>query len=213
MGLTEVRGDDKCHIKTMFPISAICFNKIYHCFATMQSFFSMLFCRHFRNLSRLDTPSMSSSTLAPVLLITSHPSNSYGDSSRSSKIPSSGNTRSIHLGHTDCSPTSRDDLITEISRSTTRPRPVDVILCQDHGDLGICGRLGKEGCCACEGYMGRDGGAGAGCVGCLEGVAVDVTGCAGAGEERRRDGKGSGEEGEEEDVVGHFKSTWEDGFG
>ena len=157
-GSTEVRGDDKCHIRTMFPISAICSNKMYHCFATMQSCFSYAF---LPSISDLDTPSMSSSTLAPVLFITSHPSNGYGDSSRSSKIPSSGNTRSIHLGHTDCSPTSRDDLITEISRSTTRPRPVDVILCQDHSDLGVCGRLGKEGCCACEGYMGWDGGAGA----------------------------------------------------
>ena len=60
--------------------------------------------------------------------------------------------------------------------------------------------------------MSRDGGAGAGCVGCLEGVAVDVTSCASAGEERRRNGKGGGEEGEE-DVVGHFKSAWEGGFG
>ena len=59
--------------------------------------------------------------------------------------------------------------------------------------------------------MGRDGGAGAGCVGCLEGVAVNVARCAGAGEERRCDGKSSSEEGEE-DVVGHFDFVWEDGF-
>ena len=72
--------------------------------------------------------------------------------------------------------------------------------------------MGKEGVCSCDGYVGRDGGAGAGCVGCLEGVAVDVAGCAGAGKERRCDGKGGGEEGEE-DVVGHFESAWEDGFG
>ena len=60
--------------------------------------------------------------------------------------------------------------------------------------------------------MGGDGGAGAGCVGCFEGVAVDVAGCAGAGEERSCDGEGGGEEGEE-DVVGHFEFAWEDGFG
>ncbi len=60
--------------------------------------------------------------------------------------------------------------------------------------------------------MGRDGGAGAGCVGCLEGVVVDVAGCAGAGEERRCDGKGGGEEGKE-NVVGHIESAWEGGFG
>ena len=138
---------------------------------------------------------MLSSTLASVLFVTSHPLNGYRDSSRSSKIPSSGNTRSIHLGHTHRSPTSRDDLITEISRSTTGARPIDVILCQDHSDLRICGRLSEEGGCSCDRYMGGDGGTGAGCVGCLEGVAINVAGCASAGEERGCNGKGGGEEG------------------
>lgn len=169
-------------------------------------------CCQFRILSRLDTLSMSYSTLAPALFITCYPSDSYRDSSRSSKIPSSGNTRSIHFGHTHRSPTSRDNLIAEISRSTTRARPIDVILCQDHSDLRIGGGLGQEGGCSCDRYMGRDGGAGAGCVGCLEGVAINVTGCASAGEERRCNGKGGGEEGKE-DVVGHFEFAWKDGFG
>ena len=60
--------------------------------------------------------------------------------------------------------------------------------------------------------MGWDGSAGAGCVGCLEGVAVNVAGCAGAREERRCDSKGGSEEGKE-DVVGHFDFAWEDGVG
>lgn len=139
-----------------------------------------------------------------MLFITSHLSNGYRDSSGSPKIPSSGNTRSILLAHTDRPTTGRDDLIAEISRSATRARPILIRLCQDHGDLGICGGLGEEGGCSCDCDVGGDGGAGAGRVGCLEGVAVDVAGCAGAGEERRCEGKGGGEEGEE-DVVGHFE--------
>ena len=155
---------------------------------------------------------MSSSTPAPALFITSYPLNSYRYGSRSSKVSSSGNARSIHLGHTHRSPTSRDNLITEISRSTTRARPIDIILCQDHGDLGVRGRLSEEGGCSCDGDMGRDGGAGAGCVGCLEGVTINVARCASAGEERRCNGKGGGEE-REEDVVSHCESAWKDGFG
>ena len=171
----------------------------------------MLFLSSIYILTRLDTLSMSSPTLTPLSFITSHPSNSYRDSSGSPKIPSRGNTRSIHLAHTDRPPTSRDNLVTEISRSATRPRPILIRLIQDHGDFGICGRLGEEGSCSCDGYMSGDGAAGAGCVGCIECVAVDVAGCAGAGEERRCEGKGGGEEGEE-DVVGHFESAWGDGF-
>lgn len=210
MRLIEVRRDDKCDIRTMFSISAICFNKIYHCFPAMQLMFSILF---LSSISYSHAPRYNLHVFHsyPRAVHDSHPSNSYRDGSRSSKIPSSGNTRSIHLGHTDGSPTSRDNLITEISRSTTRAGPVHVILSQDHSDLRICGRLSEEGCCSCDGYMGRDGGTGSGCVGCLEGVAIDVAGCAGAGEERRCDGKGGGEEGEE-DVVGHFESAWKDGL-
>ena len=85
-------------------------------------------CRQFRILSRLDTLSMSSPTLTPMPFVTSHPSNSYRDSSGSPKIPSSRNTRSILLAHTDRPPTSLDDLITERSRSATRARPVDIRL-------------------------------------------------------------------------------------
>ena len=47
MGLIEVRGDDKCHIRTMFLISVDCMfgqdQQLQHCFVIMQLLFLYAF--------------------------------------------------------------------------------------------------------------------------------------------------------------------------